>query len=59
MEARGGGEVQLYSFFNIGALKGGLSLCHLEKDPVSIVQEAGWAPGPVRTGAEKLVPTSI
>ena len=29
------------------------------KDPVSIVQEAGWAPGPVWTGAEKLVPTGI
>ena len=24
------------------------------KDPVPIVQEAGWAPGPVWTGAEKL-----
>ena len=24
------------------------------KDPVPIVQEAGWAPGPVRTGAENL-----
>jgi len=23
------------------------------KDPVHIVQEAGWAPGPVSTGAEK------
>jgi len=29
------------------------------KDPVSIVQEAGWAPGPVWTGAENLVPTGI
>jgi hypothetical protein len=25
-----------------------------EKDPVPIVQEAGWAPGPVWTGAEYL-----
>ena len=25
-----------------------------EKDPVPIVQEAGWAPEPVWTGAEKL-----
>ena len=24
------------------------------KDPLPIVQEAGWAPGPVRTGAENL-----
>ena len=27
------------------------------KDPVSIVQEAGWAPGPVWTGAENLAPS--
>jgi len=27
------------------------------KDPVPIVQEAGWAPGPVWTGAENLGPT--
>ena len=29
------------------------------KDPVSIVEEAGWAPQPVWTGAENLVPTGI
>jgi hypothetical protein len=29
------------------------------KDPVSIVYEAGWAPGPVWTGAENLAPTGI
>jgi len=29
------------------------------KDPVPIVQEAGWAPGPVWTGAENLVPTGF
>ena len=29
------------------------------KDPVPIVQEAGWAPGPVWTGAEDLAPTGI
>jgi hypothetical protein len=29
------------------------------KDPVPIVQEAGWAPGPVWMGAENLVPTAI
>ena len=29
------------------------------KDTVSFVQEAGWAPGPVWTGAEYLVPTEI
>ena len=27
------------------------------KDPVHIVQEAGWAPGPVWTGAENLAST--
>ena len=27
-----------------------------EKDPVPIVQEAVWAPGPVWTGAENLAP---
>ena len=26
------------------------------KDPVPIVQEAGWAPDPVWTGAENLAP---
>jgi hypothetical protein len=26
------------------------------KDPVPIVQEAGWAPGPVRTCAENIAP---
>jgi hypothetical protein len=29
------------------------------KDPVPIVQEAGWAPGPVWTSAENLAPTGI
>ena len=29
------------------------------KDPVPIVQEAGWVPGPVWTGAENLAPTRI
>ena len=28
-----------------------------EKDPVSIVEEAGWAPGSVWTGAENLAST--
>ena len=30
-----------------------------EKDPVPIVHEAGWAPGPVWTGAENLAPSGI
>jgi len=29
------------------------------KDPVPIVQEAGWASGPVWTGVENLTPTGI
>ena len=29
------------------------------KEPVPIVQEAGWAPGPIWTGAEDLAPTRI
>jgi hypothetical protein len=29
------------------------------KDPVPIVQEVGWAPGPVWTGAENLDPTEV
>ena len=29
------------------------------KDPVPIVQEAGWAPEPVWTDAENLAPTGI
>jgi hypothetical protein len=30
-----------------------------EREPVPIVQEAGWAPGPVWTSAENLAPTAI
>jgi hypothetical protein len=29
------------------------------KEPVPIIQEYGWAPGPVWTGAENLAPTGI
>ena len=29
------------------------------KEPVPIVQEAGWASGPVWTGVENLAPTGI
>jgi hypothetical protein len=29
------------------------------KDPVPVVQEAGWAPGPVWTGAENLAPFGV
>jgi hypothetical protein len=30
-----------------------------EKDPVLILQEAGWVPGPVRTGTENIASTGI
>jgi hypothetical protein len=30
-----------------------------KSEPVPIVQEAGWASGPVRTGVENLTPTGI
>ena len=30
-----------------------------EKDPVLVVQDAGWAPEPVWTGVENLSPTGI
>jgi hypothetical protein len=29
------------------------------KDPIPIVQKAGWVPGPVWTGAENLAPTGF
>ena len=35
------------------------ALCPPGKDELPIVQEAGWAPGPVWTGAENLAPTRI
>jgi hypothetical protein len=35
------------------------SLFTPRKDTAPIVQEAGWAPGPVWTGAENLAPTGI
>jgi hypothetical protein len=35
------------------------SLYPRERDPVPVVQEAGWTPGPVWTCAENLAPTGI
>jgi hypothetical protein len=61
----GGVEVMLYSFFNLGARWGWMvnatprPLYFPERDPVAIVQEARWTPGPVWTGAENLAPTGI
>ena len=57
-------EVKIYSFFNFGARWGERSTPRPGqftpwKDSVQIVQEAGWVPEPVRTGAEYLAPTGI
>ena len=63
-KAQKGVEVQLYSFFNLGTRWDERSTPRPdrftpEKEPVPIVQEAGWAPGPVWTGAENPVRTGI
>jgi pterin-4a-carbinolamine dehydratase len=44
-----------------GWLKTPCSSCFTpeERDPVPIMQEAGWAPGPVWTGVENIAPTNI
>jgi hypothetical protein len=52
----------MYSFFNLGARLGWVVnatprlLYPQGRDPVPIVQEAGWATGPVSTGAKNLAP---
>ena len=56
--------MQAYSVFNLDAGWGGwLTLClgrfNPGNNPVPVVQEAGWAPGPIWTGAENLAPTGI
>jgi hypothetical protein len=56
-------EVQLYYFFNIGARWGWVvnatprPLYPRERDPVKIVLDARWAPGPVWTNEKNLAPT--
>ena len=59
METRGGGEVQLYSFYDLGTRKGICRFATRKKTRYPSYNEAGWAPGPVRTGAEKLAPARI
>ena len=62
MESRG---IALLFFVNLGTLDGdGWSTprpgrLYPRKDPVPIVQEAGWASEPVWIGAENLAPTGI
>ena len=48
-KAQRGVDIQFYSFFNLRANVGGGF--NPGEDPVPILQEAGWAPGPVWTGA--------
>ena len=57
-------EVQLQPIRNLGARRRWVAstaprpLSHWDR-PVPIVQEAGWAPGPLRTGTENLASTGI
>ena len=58
---RGSGGIALPFFFNLCARWGGgqrhaLATLPPRKRPSHIVQEIGWAPGPVWTGAENVAP---
>jgi hypothetical protein len=59
---RGSRGIALLFLYPGGLVVGGWSTPHpdcftpLEGDPVPIVQEAGWAPGPVWMGAKNLPP---
>ena len=60
-----GTEVWLYSFFNL-SIRWGAGGQHYApsrfnpgKDPVPIIEKAGWAPGLNWTGVENLAPTGI
>jgi hypothetical protein len=59
-----GVEVQLYSFFNFVAgwgewLTPRPALYHREREQVALIEEAGWAPGPLCTDQEYLASTGI
>jgi hypothetical protein len=61
---RGVADVKLYSSFDLAArwqwvLNITPQPLYPREDPVTIVQQAGWAPGSVWTGAENLSPTGI
>jgi hypothetical protein len=63
MAHRGSGGIALL-ILDLGARRGGWSALRSghftpEKHPVPIVQEAGWARGPVWTCAKNLAPTGI
>jgi len=59
-DREGGAEAYLYSFFNLNAKLGWVvnttpwSLYTREREPVPIVQETAWDPGPVWTGTGNL-----
>ena len=60
---RGGVDVKIHCFFNLDANGGGGCWSTPRpgrfppgKGPVPIVQEAGWAPGPIWTDVENLAP---
>ena len=62
LKSQKGVETKFYSLFNLGAslgVGGQRQAPTAETDPVPIVPEAGWAPGPVWTGAENLVPPLV
>jgi hypothetical protein len=64
MKVRGGGEKRCSSTLSLtSALDGvggeGHAPAALLPGKIPVVQEAGWNPGPVWTGAEKLAPTGI
>jgi hypothetical protein len=65
MKTQRGEGIKLYSFPNLGAKWGWVVTvtlrpqCPRERDPAPLLQEAGWIPGTVRTGAENLAPTRI
>ena len=65
MKALEGVEVQLYSFFDLGARRGWVinatprPLYFRQRHQEPNVQEARWAPGTVWTGVENLAPTGI
>ena len=62
MKAQRGSRGFCSTFFNLGARWGLGGQRHAPAalpDLVPIVQEAGWAPWPVWTGAENLAPTGI
>ena len=58
-------KVWLYSFFHLSVRWGWVvkatprKLYYRETDQLSVLQEAGWAPGPVWTGADNLAQAGI